>query len=160
LTLVSGSTFPKEKSQFPWTFFTGDSISHVIFLPLRSQWWIEQTTEPVFYLLTALYFLQIFSLITWVSSLSLASPTEEWISASETLTPLMLMFIVSEILTQAKRHDEISATHAFESVSDDASVDFDDLASLSDRSCRSSSPGDGASLDRGHVFSFPGQVST
>ncbi|OQV25522.1 putative homeodomain transcription factor [Hypsibius exemplaris] len=155
--LVRGSTFAKEKSH-SWTFFTRQSISRVVFLPFHSQWWIKQTAEPVYGLLIALYCLQIFALIILV--LNLSADKEEWISASETLTPLLLTFIVSEILTQAERQDTLPgsvpgsfAPHAFESVSDDASIDMDDLASLSDGSCRSSSPGDS---DREHGFSLGG----
>ena len=65
------------------------------------------------------------------------------------------MLIVSEILTQAERHDQTSSSsHSsiqhipdepprhFEGSDDVSLFDIDDLASLSDRSCRSSSPSD------------------
>ena len=161
LSTFSGSTFPKEKSQFAWTFFTRDSISRVLFLPIHDEWWIEQSTDLIYLILVVLYLLQVFCLATWVWSFA-TSATVEWISANETLTPLVLMFIVSEILTQAERHDNVDgAGHAFDSVADDGSVDFDpeDLASLSDRgSCRSSSPED-LRMERGLRFSFSGRVS-
>ncbi|GAV03890.1 hypothetical protein RvY_14258 [Ramazzottius varieornatus] len=151
---VRGSTFPKEKSTFPWTFISGASFVRVVLLPLRSNWWIEQTSEAVYRLLSILYFLQLTSLALWAFVPS-HSPLDEWISASDILTPVILMLIVSEILTQADRHDQAStSSQSFKQHSPDKSprdteggydvslFDIDDLASLSDRSCRSSSPSD------------------
>lgn len=119
----TGSTFPKAKPKQSLLTVLRLAVLRLIFLPLYSKWWVQQTSPKVFALLLTLYLLQMFnwgiysyninkavesendvSTHFYTKKLNSINSFQHIVSISELLIPISLSLILSVI------HSNIIAT--------------------------------------------------
>lgn len=93
--LVRGSAFAKAKPESPWTSLTRKGIVRVVFFPFFYKWWIQVTSRAIFFLLLALYLLQVAAAILYVS---ITQP--HGIPATEVFGAIWLMLLLGTVHCQ------------------------------------------------------------
>ncbi|XP_065652023.1 protein PHTF2 isoform X3 [Hydra vulgaris] len=95
IDLIRGSTFTKAKPFYHWTSVTSAGLLKVIFFPLYFRWWQQQTSFKVWLFFLTLYFLQLLSLVIYVTH----QTEEEFINISwpEAFVPLLAMVLLGEL---------------------------------------------------------------
>uniref|UniRef100_A0A1B6G604 PHTF1/2 N-terminal domain-containing protein n=1 Tax=Cuerna arida TaxID=1464854 RepID=A0A1B6G604_9HEMI len=102
IDLIRGSSFTKAKPKHGFLTVTRLAVLRLLFLPLQSAWWAQQTSYIVFGALLLLYTLQIVNMILYFYF----SPHQpdgdeiEQLSVSEVLVPLAMMFGLSLLHSQ------------------------------------------------------------
>lgn len=76
----TGSTFPKAKPKQPLLTILRLAVLRLIFLPLFSKWWVQQTSPKVFAFLLTLYLLQMFNWGIYSYHVNKATETETDVS--------------------------------------------------------------------------------
>lgn len=105
--LVRGSSFTKAKPKHGLVTVTRLAVLRLVFLPLYSRWWSQQTSPRVFALLLLLYVLQLFNIaLYFYATSSHDEDTTELISVSEVLVPVAMMLGLSVV------HSLIVSTHS------------------------------------------------
>uniref|UniRef100_A0A1B6KST5 PHTF1/2 N-terminal domain-containing protein n=1 Tax=Graphocephala atropunctata TaxID=36148 RepID=A0A1B6KST5_9HEMI len=102
IDLIRGSSFTKAKPKHGLTTVTRLAVLRLLFLPLQSTWWAQQTSYGVFAALLLLYVLQIFNMILYFyfSPHQNDGDEVEQLSVSEVLVPLAMMFGLSLLHSQ------------------------------------------------------------
>ncbi|XP_051160656.1 protein phtf [Leptopilina boulardi] len=108
--LVRGSSFPKAKPKHGLRTVTWLALKRLLFLPLNSRWWIQQTSRYTFTFFLILYSLQFFNTIIYFYILNKESESDI-ISNAEVLIPFAMM------LTLCIVHSQIVSTHSGPSLS-------------------------------------------
>ncbi|XP_051974125.1 LOW QUALITY PROTEIN: protein PHTF2-like [Xyrauchen texanus] len=98
--LVRGSAFAKAKPESPWTSLTRKGIVRVVLFPFFFRWWIRVTSRGVFYLLLALYLLQVFAALLFFSISSVHG-----VPVTEVFSSFWLMLLLGTV------HCQIVSTH-------------------------------------------------
>ncbi|XP_041833614.1 putative homeodomain transcription factor 2 isoform X2 [Melanotaenia boesemani] len=93
--LVRGSAFAKAKPESPWTSLTRKGIVRVVFFPFFYRWWIQVTSRAIFFLLLALYLLQVAAAILYVTL-----PQPHGIPATEVFGAIWLMLLLGTVHCQ------------------------------------------------------------
>lgn len=76
MCFVPGSTFPKAKPKQSLLTVLRLAVLRLIFLPLYSKWWVQQTSPKVFAFLLTLYLLQMFNWGIYSYNINKAVETE------------------------------------------------------------------------------------
>ncbi|RZF42934.1 hypothetical protein LSTR_LSTR000557 [Laodelphax striatellus] len=99
--LVRGSAFTKAKPKHGLVKVTRLAICRLVFLPLYSRWWAQQTSPKIYGFLLVLYFLQLFNtgLYLYITS-GLDEETIERITVAEVLVPAAMMLVLCVIHSQ------------------------------------------------------------
>ncbi|XP_039290801.1 protein phtf [Nilaparvata lugens] len=99
--LVRGSAFTKAKPKHGLVKVTRLAICRLVFLPLYSRWWAQQTSPKIFGFLLVLYFLQLFNtgLYLYITS-GHDEDTIEMITVAEVLVPAAMMLVLCVIHSQ------------------------------------------------------------
>ncbi|XP_075215906.1 putative homeodomain transcription factor isoform X2 [Lycorma delicatula] len=99
--LVRGSAFSKAKPKHGLVTVTRLAVCRMLFVPLYSRWWAQQTSPRVFVLLLTLYLLQLFNigLYFYVTSAH-DDETVERVTVAEVLVPAAMMLVLSVIHSQ------------------------------------------------------------
>ncbi|BFZ11269.1 hypothetical protein BsWGS_14308 [Bradybaena similaris] len=95
--LIQGSSFTKAKPQVPWVYITRKAISRVVFFPFYYNWWAHQTSKRLYYILLALYILQVITVCVYLSNFD---SIEDELSFTEVIVPVILMFLLCLIHSQ------------------------------------------------------------
>ncbi|XP_063356586.1 protein PHTF2-like isoform X3 [Pelmatolapia mariae] len=93
--LVRGSAFAKAKPESPWTSLTRKGIVRVVFFPFFYRWWIQVTSRAIFFLLLALYLLQVAAAFLYVTI-----PQPHGIPATEVFEAILLMLLLGTVHCQ------------------------------------------------------------
>ncbi|CAG5132672.1 unnamed protein product [Candidula unifasciata] len=95
--LIQGSSFTKSKPQVPWVYITRKAVARVVFFPFYYHWWVHQTSKRLYYILMALYILQVVTVLVYVSNFD---SIEDELSFTEVIVPVILMFLLCLIHSQ------------------------------------------------------------
>ncbi|KAK3087205.1 hypothetical protein FSP39_003081, partial [Pinctada imbricata] len=97
--LVRGSTFSRAKPEVSWTYVAKKALTRVIFFPLCSRWWIQQTSVKVWLLMLVLYLIQLSAVLIFFRNVG-DSITQDELILSEAIIPVAIMFILGLIHSQ------------------------------------------------------------
>ncbi|XP_046674935.1 LOW QUALITY PROTEIN: protein phtf [Homalodisca vitripennis] len=102
IDLIRGSSFTKAKPKHGFLTVIRLAVLRLLFLPLQSAWWAQQTSYIVFGALLLLYILQIVNMILYFyfSPHQTDGDEIEQLSVSEVLVPLAMMFGLSLLHSQ------------------------------------------------------------
>ncbi|XP_043353586.1 protein PHTF2 isoform X6 [Dermochelys coriacea] len=93
--LVRGSAFAKAKPESPWTSLTRKGIVRVVFFPFFYRWWLQVTSNVIFFWLLVLYLLQVAAIVLFYTA---ASPHN--IPLTEVIGPIWLMLLLGTVHCQ------------------------------------------------------------
>ncbi|XP_042715323.1 protein PHTF2 isoform X5 [Chrysemys picta bellii] len=93
--LVRGSAFAKAKPESPWTSLTRKGIVRVVFFPFFYRWWLQVTSNVIFFWLLVLYLLQVGAIVLFYTA---ASPHN--IPLTEVIGPIWLMLLLGTVHCQ------------------------------------------------------------
>ncbi|XP_033216559.1 putative homeodomain transcription factor [Belonocnema kinseyi] len=103
--LVRGSSFPKAKPKHGLRTVAWLALKRLLFLPLNSRWWIQQTSRHTYAFFLLLYSLQFLNSFIFYHFVNRESESDV-ISSSEVLIPIAMM------LTLCIVHSQIVSTHS------------------------------------------------
>lgn len=103
--LVRGSSFPKAKPKHGLSTVACLALQRLLFLPLYSKWWIQQTSLKIFTLFLLLYSLQLINMCVYFCHM-VKDNESDIVSTSEVLIPVIMM------LTLCIIHSHIVSTHS------------------------------------------------
>ncbi|XP_077194165.1 protein PHTF2 [Paroedura picta] len=93
--LVRGSAFAKAKPESPWTSLTRKGIVRVVFFPFFFRWWLQVTSQVIFFWLLVLYLLQVAAVVLFCT---IEGPHN--IPLTEVIGPMWLMLLLGTVHCQ------------------------------------------------------------
>ncbi|XP_074920562.1 protein PHTF2 isoform X2 [Chelonoidis abingdonii] len=93
--LVRGSAFAKAKPESPWTSLTRKGIVRVVFFPFFCRWWLQVTSNVIFFWLLVLYLLQVAAIVLFYTAASSHN-----IPLTEVIGPIWLMLLLGTVHCQ------------------------------------------------------------
>uniref|UniRef100_A0A8C0HIG3 Putative homeodomain transcription factor 2 n=1 Tax=Chelonoidis abingdonii TaxID=106734 RepID=A0A8C0HIG3_CHEAB len=94
-SLILGSAFAKAKPESPWTSLTRKGIVRVVFFPFFCRWWLQVTSNVIFFWLLVLYLLQVAAIVLFYTAASSHN-----IPLTEVIGPIWLMLLLGTVHCQ------------------------------------------------------------